>query len=282
MASKPLTETEARTTAGIVDALAPDLVVAEYSALGPVLSYVTHPGTKKAVLLHDLFSLRAQAMRASEKPVDFCDFTLEEEAALCSAADTLIYASQVELDVLRPLLPDKEHRWLAPSWEAKVPIPPSGHPKALFMGVRHSGNLDALEVLMEEIWPEVIARKPDAELLIVGQIGDSMRQDWRGLPGVQVLGIVEDLTPLGGPDTIGLAPTRVASGISIKIAAYLELNMTVLASHTALAGYGPALEGRVNTVNDVGDFAEQLSTLLRAENMLEDKQERDRQEDNEG
>lgn len=261
-ASEPLDPDEVRATARIVDQLSPDLVVAEYSALGPVLAHVNHPGTRKAVLLHDLFSLRAQAMRAVERPADFATFTLEEEAELCEAADELIYASQAERETFRPLLPDREHRWLAPNCTPKVEIAPSGHVRALFMGVRHAGNLDALEYLMEEIWPFVIATKPDAALLIVGEIGASMRPEWRRLAGVKVLGIVEDLTPFGGPDTIGLAPTRVASGISIKIAAYLEMGMTVLASRIALAGYGEELDDRVRIADDAECFAGQLVSLL--------------------
>lgn len=260
--SEPLNTAEAAATATVVNALAPDLVVAEYSALGPVLEEITAAGVVKGVLLHDLFSMRAQAMRDLERPVDFADLTLQEEASLCEAADLLIYASQAERAVFQPLLPDRAHVWLAPHCASSPGIPPSGHPKALFMGVRHSGNLDAIEFLMDEIWPKVIARKTDAELWIVGEIGYSMRPEWRRMPGVKVLGIVEDLKPFGGPDTIGLAPTRVASGISIKLADYMRLDMAVLASDVALEGYGHALDGLVETAKSPEDFADQLVDLL--------------------
>ncbi|MEO1495418.1 MAG: hypothetical protein AAFV19_25035 [Pseudomonadota bacterium] len=210
-ASVPLSQTEAQTLAAAIDAEAPDLVVAEYSALGPVLTKLQTPGVSKAILLHDLFSQRAQTMRANDKPVDFTELSLKEEAAMCAAADQLIYASRAEREVLSPLLPDKVHHWLAPLRQPCQVIAPSGQPRALFMGVRHRGNLDALEFLMEEIWPQVTAQVPDAELCIVGEIGRYLKPEWRRQPGVRIHGIVEDLAQFGGADTIGLAPTRRAS-----------------------------------------------------------------------
>lgn len=260
--SEPLVGHEANFTARVIEELKPNLAIAEYSALGPILGEVTGLGIKKGIFLHDLFSLRAQAMRDKNRPVDFADLTIEEEAALCKPADLLIYASQSERDVFRPLLPERQHLWLAPQRDFGAEIPPSGHAKALFMGVRHSGNLDAVEFLMEEIWPQVIEQAPAAELWIVGEIGHHLRPEWVKMPGVKILGFVEDLTTLGGADTIGLAPTRVASGISIKFVDYMNLGMAILASGIAIEGYGDPLGRVINTADNAEDFAARLAQLL--------------------
>ena len=261
-ASIPLRPTEVRALAAAIDAESPQMVVAEYSALGPVLAALRTPGIIKAILLHDLFSIRAQTMRAGEMPIDFIDLTLADEVDWCRHADMLIYASQAEREVFSPHLPNATHHWLVPAREPIEPIAPSGQSRAFFMGVRHSGNLDALEFLMEEIWPHVITKIPDAELCIVGEIGHYLKSDWRGLPGVKVYGIVEDLAQFGGADTIGLAPTRLASGVSIKVAEYQRLGMAVLASEVAIKGYGPALEGSVLTASDAAEFVKILAELL--------------------
>lgn len=263
-ASMPLRPSEVEATAQAIDAEHPDAIVVEYSALGPVLEHVQTMDADKAILLHDLFSLRAQTMRDSEKTADFFDLSLEDEAAWCTHANTLIYASQSERDVFAPLLPGRAHKWLAPALTPGRPIPPSGHPRAFFMGVRHSGNLDALEFLMEDIWPRVITEVPDAELCIVGEIGKFVIPKWRRLSGVRVLGIVDDLTSFGGPDTIGLAPTRLASGISIKIADYVRLDMAVIASRTALNGYGAPSCTSIVGANDGTEFAGQVVALLKS------------------
>ncbi len=262
-ASVPLSQTEAQTLAAAIDAEAPDLVVAEYSALGPVLAELQTPGVSKAILLHDLFSQRAQTMRANDKPVDFTELSLEAEAAWCAAADMMFYASQAEREVFAPFLPTAAHHWLAPMRQSCQVTPPSGRPRALFMGVRHRGNLDALEFLMEEIWPQVIAQVPDAELCIVGEIGRYLKPEWRHQPSVLVHGIVEDLNQFGGANTIGLAPTRLASGISIKVAEYQRLGMAVLATTIALEGYSGEFKSSVLSAENAAEFADHLISLLR-------------------
>jgi hypothetical protein len=56
-----------------------------------------------------------------------------------------------------------------------------------------------------------------------------------------VLGRVDKLESLGGPNSIGIAPTRFASGVSIKVAEYLLLEMPVVVYPLALEGFGPVL-----------------------------------------
>lgn len=270
--SQPLPETEARRLAAEIDALGPRLVVAEYSALGPVLAHLrtreaARPATR-AILLHDLFSLRTEALRRQSATADVEAITLEEEAAACAPAELLIYASETERRTFAPLLPGRTHVWMAPKRPARPPetapaAPPStSRPAAVFIGVRHRGNLDALDCLMTEVWPAVIAAAPEAELRIVGEIGAAMRPEWRRLPGVRVMGVVEDLCSVGGPDAIGVAPARVASGVSIKIADYLSLGMPVLASAAAVEGYGARLDGAAEIADDAPEFARRLAALL--------------------
>lgn len=264
-ASELLPDREARATAALIDAHAPDLVIAEYSALGPLLAMLTTPHATKAVLLHDLFSQRAQAMADMDGPADFTELTLEDEIGLCGAAGLLIYASRREQEKLVPLMADRTHLWLAPRRKTPPKIPPSGQPRALFAGVRHSGNLDAMAFLMDEIWPRVIVLNPDAVLCIAGEIGAHMKPEWRALAGVTILGVVDDLASLGGADTVGLAPTRVASGISIKVMDYMLLEMPVLASRVAVEGYGTMLDDVLQVEDTAEGFATELAGLLASE-----------------
>lgn len=263
--SEPLHEQEARDFAERIDALSPRLVIAEYSALGPLLTHLRAPGAVRGVLLHDLFSLRTEALRSRAAPADVMEMTLEEEAACCAPAELLIYASEAELETMAALLPGRRHVWMAPKRSiGAAPPPAEKRPFAVFLGVRHGGNLDALDWLMTEIWPRVTEIAPDAELRIVGGICGAMRPEWRRLRGVRTMGVVADLTTVGGPDAIGLAPARVASGISIKVADYLSLGMSVVASPKAVEGYGGRLDGAVELASEAEEFAARLVALLAA------------------
>ena len=263
--SQPLPEAEAHRLAAEIDALAPRLVIAEYSALGPMLAHLRTPGGVRAILLHDLFSLRTEALRRQAAAADVAAVSLEEEAAACAPAELLIYASETERRTFMPLLPGRTHVWMAPKRPAlsrKEPDAVAEAPAAAFVGVCHRGNLDALDYLMTEIWPTAAAAAPGAELRIVGEIGTAMRPEWRRLPGVRVMGVVKDLRTIGGPHVIGLAPARVASGVSIKIADYMSLGMPILASAAAIEGYGARLDGAIEVANGAAAFARSLSLLL--------------------
>lgn len=260
--SQRLPKTEERELARDIDAEAPRLAIMEYSALGGVLRHLSTDGVTRSVLLHDLFAMRTTSMHQHISPLDIEEVSLEQETEDCAGADLLVYASQSERDVMAERLPGKTHHWLAPERPERAAESPGDRPRAVFMGVRHGGNIDALTFLMTEIWPRVIQTVGDAELQVLGDINMALKPEWRRLRGVRPLGVVGDLSRFCGPDAIGLAPTRVASGVSIKIADYLSLGMPVLATQAALTGYGERLKGAVVMADDPAAFAEALVKLL--------------------
>ncbi len=260
--SAPLDLTEASSLASASDRHACALVIAEYSNLAPVLDLMKS-GAVKSVFLHDLFSLRAQAFRARGEAPDHADISLEEEAAWVRPADVQIYASANELAALSPLTPGARGVWMRPD----VPDYPDVRtddvtPRAVFLGTRHAGNTDALRHLLDDIWPRVLARRPEAQLWIAGSTCSVMTPDDLTRPGVRALGRVGDLASIGGPASIGLAPTRIASGVSIKVAEYLRLGMPCIAYPVALEGFGRALDDLADTVEGPDAFAARLADLL--------------------
>ncbi|ETX13177.1 hypothetical protein OCH239_12975 [Roseivivax halodurans JCM 10272] len=246
-------------TAKMVDAanaLGSTIAVSEYSALAPVLARVEAP--VRAVLLHDLFALRAESFRKLGLAPDHRDVSLERELDWLGPADLLLFASLSDQRALAPCLPEKRHIWLPPRVVPKK-VAADGPLRAVFLGVRHGGNIDALDLLLTQVWPSVHNRLPDAELWIVGEIGASVQGRHAG---VKVLGRVDDLTTIGGSRAVGLAPNRAVSGVSIKIATYLELGMPVLAMRTAVEGYGHRLDEAVVLAEDEGEFTDRLMDLL--------------------
>jgi hypothetical protein len=255
-------DSEARALAAAADATRSELVVAEYSSLGPVLERLQGDASK-AVFLHDLFSSRAEAFRnAGDKP-DHETITIEEEAARCRPADTLIYASLNEAARFGPLNPGKMAVWLRPEVpEHAIAEDPAVTPRAVFLGTRHGGNKDALNHLVADIWPLVRAKKADAELWIVGSVIADLDPALAQTPGVRSLGRVEQLGAIGGASSIGLAPTRIASGVSIKVAEYLRLGMPTVAYPLALEGFGQKLDDLVEIETGPQAFADRIVSLL--------------------
>ncbi len=245
--------------ARLIDRLRPDVVVADYSSLGPVFA-LSRAAPVRAVLLHDLFSRRAETFRSAGRAPDHAEITMAQEAVRVAHATDLFFASRDEMTVFAPFTPHQASHWLRPNVRPARAACRSQPPTAVFMGTDHAGNRDALDHLLREIWPLVLARAPQARLRIVGRIGETVRLP---LPdGVTAEGPVDDLAVLAGPDLIGLAPTRLASGISIKVADYLALGQPVVSYPAGIAGFGDALQDAVAIVHTPEGFAAQTAGLL--------------------
>lgn len=87
LADKP-SQADLRAAARLVGRLRPDVVVADYSSLGPVCA-LTAEAPVSAVLLHDLFSLRAENFRRAGRTPDHTDITISQEAASVAHATDL-------------------------------------------------------------------------------------------------------------------------------------------------------------------------------------------------
>jgi glycosyltransferase involved in cell wall biosynthesis len=271
----PLPASEAKELALCSDAHPAAVVAAEYSSLGPVLTEL-ETSARKAVLLHDLFSLRAASFRSRGEAPDHHEMTEAQEADYVSSADTLIYASANEMMRFRALTPNAEHIWLRP----EVPDYPLANdnepPRAVFLGTRHAGNTDALKHLIDEIWPLVRQRSPSASLWVAGSACEDLSPTQRAAPGVRILGRVHDLSSIGGASSVGLAPTRVASGVSIKVAEYLRLGMPCVVYPVALEGFGGELDDLVDIADGPSTMADHIVALLSNDHTRHQRSERGR------
>ncbi|MFQ6550853.1 hypothetical protein AAD018_000740 [Aestuariibius insulae] len=258
---------EAARTVAAVNAVRSQLVVGEYSSLAPLLRDCQ--ADAKAVLLHDLFSMRSKAFIDAGLPPDHASPSFEEEAARLADVDLCIHASATEAAALEERLPNCRHIWLPPKISANIPDPaPSMKAKVVFIGVKHGGNFDALDAILNEIWPEVHKARPEAELWIVGEIAEMIQT---APPGVILKHRLESLLDLAGPDTIGFAPTRVMSGISIKLATYLELGCCIVCHSKTLDAYGGRLDDLVSHAETEQDVVALLIRLLDDPDLRKDK-----------
>lgn len=246
---------EADDVLGVVNATPSDLVIAEYSSLAPLLG-----GCKtgrRAVLLHDLFSSRNVSFQKAGLEPDHFALSEEEECARLVDAELCIHSSHVEAKLLEQRLPRLHHIWMRPIIRCnrgeKTPAQ-----RVVFIGADHGGNRDALDLILNEIWPAVRRHVPH-ELWIVGAISTWVK----GQPEqVRCVGFLEDLRALGNENTIGIAPMRAASGISIKIGTYLELGMRVVTFRQTVEAYGDTLDDLVVTVDTTEAFAAMLIKML--------------------
>jgi glycosyltransferase involved in cell wall biosynthesis len=129
-------------------------------------------------------------------------------------------------------------------------------------------NIDAVQFLLREIWPEVRRRHPNLTLNLVGRGDDAIRHllpDDPARHGIHTTGPIPDTLPEIARASIVLAPLRAGSGTRIKILEAWAASRPVIA--TALAAEGLDVIGGENIIlaADGPAFADAIDTLLASE-----------------
>ena len=258
---RPVRASEARRIAKICNASDRNITIAEYSSLAPVLKLITTE-TQKGVLMHDLLSDRGPRFRANGQEPDFFEVSRETEADWCADATLMIYASANELETFTPEIKGSKSVWLRPEPPEYGATPDNLPAHVVFIGTTHAGNHDALDHFVDDIWPLILKERPEAQFKVVGSVGKHLTSARANTKGVKILGRVEHLEECGGSGAIGIAPTRLATGVSIKVVEYLMLDMTCVAYPLALEGFGPALDDLVYSEETPLAFAQKVLALM--------------------
>lgn len=257
----PLGPAEAGEVAAELRRLAAPMVIAEYSPLGPVLDGLG-PDVFRCVFMHDLMHWRVEEFRRNGVPLDFRCVTEDEERGWVSSADLIVYASVDEMASFGAGLSGTEGVWMCPDTPDYGVIPEQGPAGLVFFGTRHAGNIDSLLHFLADIWPRVSGLFPELELTIAGSVCADVPAAYRDNPRIRLLGRVSDLKSLGGASSIGIAPTRLATGVSIKVIEYLMLGMSCVAYDKAMQGFGDRLDTVVRRCASPEAFGEAITALV--------------------
>ncbi len=96
------------------------------------------------------------------------------------------------------------------------PVVPA--PTLLFLGsYTYAPNVNAVEFLIEQVWPKIYQVMPEARLIIAGGNPDKIRNYKDGVPGVEFTGFVQNLDCLYQRSRVVCCPILSGSGTRIKI-----------------------------------------------------------------
>lgn len=114
------------------------------------------------------------------------------------------------------------------------------HPQtAVFTGVMdYEPNIDGVCWFVEECWPTLRQRHPDARLLIVGSSPVPQVYRLSGRDGILVTGRVETTPPYFDEASVAIAPLRMARGVQNKVLEAMSMSLPVVASPQASQGLG--------------------------------------------
>jgi glycosyltransferase involved in cell wall biosynthesis len=138
--------------------------------------------------------------------------------------------------------------------------------RIVFTGVLdYPPNADAAEYLLSTVMPLVRRQIPDVEVVVAGRNPSSgVRALARKFPGVMVTGGVPDLRPYLESAAVFVAPLRFASGMQNKILEAMAMELPVVTTPAAAAGFStegddpPLLVGE-----DATELAAHIASVMR-------------------
>jgi glycosyltransferase involved in cell wall biosynthesis len=205
--------------------------------------------------------------------VEYARFSRFEQACW-RRVDACVVTSDREVETVRTSAPDTpvtvvpnavDLDYFAPS------LAPAESHTVIFNGTLiYRPNLDAARYLIDDIWPLVRHRCPDARLILTGRM-DGV--DTRSLesPGVQLLGEVPDIRPYVAAAAVVAVPIRIGGGTRFKVLEGLAMGKPVVSTavgcegvavrdgeHLLIADDAPTFAATIFEVFESGDLRDSL------------------------
>lgn len=283
-----------------IRALDPDVVVAQHPYMGQffldddveqaldatgaepvtsahVVEYAAHRRQRdhagnlpsRIALAAEVPRLRREELAVYERSARTLVLGREDRAELEGRVSSPVYTQRVGLDVDRyetvTHLVEQEGRALADG----APRGEGGgnsdvrEDRLLFFGSYDwFPNADAAHHLCEEVFPEVRAAYPSAELVLAGRGANDDIAAFGDREGVSFRGEVDDLASLVRSSTAVVAPLRVGGGTRIKVLETMAWGVPVVTTPAGAEGV-EATPGRdLHVADSTGEFAEKTAQLL--------------------
>jgi glycosyltransferase involved in cell wall biosynthesis len=102
-------------------------------------------------------------------------------------------------------------------------------------------NREGVDRFIREGWPKVRAACPTAEYWVAGKSDPALAARWQAVPGVKVLGFVDDLARVYEASWFTLCPLWSGAGTNIKVLESLAFGRTCVATVMGHRGYEDCL-----------------------------------------
>jgi GT2 family glycosyltransferase/glycosyltransferase involved in cell wall biosynthesis len=190
------------------------------------------------------------------------------EYDLIDQADETWVVSSVERELLQEARPDKVIEIVSNIVEVPGSNTPFGLRRDfLFIGgFQHTPNIDAVIFFLEEIYPLVKERLPDAKFYI---IGDKAPPEVvaLGTENVIVTGLQRDVRPFFESVKLSVAPLRWGAGVKGKINQSIAFGVPVVATSLAVEGMELTDHEDILVADKPEDFARALIELYKSEEL---------------
>ena len=196
-----------------------------------------------------------------------------EERRACGDAVLSLAVSDRDAGELRRLAPGADIRTAPIALDVQAlpfrPIP-AQRADVIFVGGLHwPPNATALEWFGSQVWPDVHRRSPEATLYCLGRASDVQRARLEAVPGVSVLGAIEDIEPWFQQARLMVVPLQSGSGMRVKILDALARGVPVVTTRVGGEGIDAVPDTHLLVADGPERFADAVLRLLADDRLAE-------------
>lgn len=208
------------------------------------------PGMRGRLGMRGVLSIVHRRCERALAQVDACFVASEEDREVVARVGAL--GGRCDVLPNLPFPPDA----IAPS------SPNLDSLSVLFVGdLQFPPNRHGLGRFLEQAWPRVRSTQPSAVLKIVGRgLGDVDAAAWGRVPGVELIGFVDDLQEVYDEAAVVVAPIWWGGGTKIKVLEALSRGRGCVTTTQGARGYGELLKADCGLV--VADPPEAMAGRL--------------------
>jgi polysaccharide biosynthesis protein PslH len=234
------------------------------------------PGTRTVIATHNVESLIWQRYHETERnPLKRWYIKRQWrkyerfERRIYSAATRVVTCTEEDAALLRDAFGvaevDVVENGMDRSYFDTLPDVPRVPKQILFLGaLDYRPNVDAVNLLLDRIFPAVQAYEPEARLSLVGRnpCADLLRTTAR-MRNVEVHANVPDVRPFLAGAAVMAVPLRVGGGSRLKILEALATGLPVVSTKVGAEGLELSDGQEIELVQDVDGMADALVRVLR-------------------
>jgi len=263
----------ASTLARIVSARRPDVVFSFGSGMARFALAPPLAGLPLMLDLVDVDSRKWRDLSAASAPPLSWVYRREartlgafESRAVAAATATLV-VNEREAEIARSLSPSARVHVIANGVELDRLRPvaaPSERPRVVFCGVmNYAPNEQGIRWFINEVWPIVKGRRPEATLAVVGaDPTSSLKMLCASDPRIELTGRVPDVRPWLWESAVGIAPLQVARGVQNKALEAIAAGLPIVITPAVAEGLPPEVAAASLVAADREAFAGHVLSLL--------------------
>ena len=188
-----------------------------------------------------------------------------EETAVCSQQDALLVTSERDISIFDQTVPDVP-KYLIPNgvdtnYFQPFKTQPDPHSMVFVGMMKYVPNEDGITWFLDEIFPKILEKVPDATITIVGKNPPQSMLN-RADKNIIVTGFVEDTRPYIEKSAVYVVPLRMGGGTRLKIMEALAVKKPIVTTSIGCEGIDVVNGETILISDDPDEFASRVIELF--------------------